>query len=333
MSKYTYFPRNAHLTQFQNKLLKTFWISDEITYEGDRVEMQYLENIISTGKEEQIGKLTITAEQAKNIILFVKNILCLFAQLDGVVIENLIENFTHEISLGEKEIQQFYITQALNELVHSETYSTQVERLIENPKEKEDIYTASLQYPAVHEITDWTLRWFDTSLPLVERLIAFICVEGVIFTSGFVAIYRLKEWGLFSKGLCKANEWIARDEAVHTAAGIEFFKYKVGKHFQRPTDKRVFEIIDSAVTLACQFADEAIKPELIGLDSEDMKKYIKMAADRVLQDLEYPKIYHIPENPFEWMEKINMFNISNMFESRVSEYAVGDAKNQDDGWD
>src|SRR6185503_9569050 len=118
MSKYTYFPRNEQLSEYQDKLDKTFWSADEVDYDSDRVTMASLENLITTGKEEKIGDTIITSQQAMNITVFLKNILCLFAQLDGVVIENLIENFTHEISQGEKEIQQFYIAQAHNEVVH-----------------------------------------------------------------------------------------------------------------------------------------------------------------------------------------------------------------------
>jgi len=322
MSKYTYFPRNSALSVYQDKLDKTFWTAEEVEYDGDRVEMSDFEKIISTGKSDVVGSgsQVFTAEQAKNIIIFVKNVLCLFAQLDGVVIENLLEHFTTEISCGEKEIKDFYIAQAHNELMHSKSYATQVEVLIQDEKEKQEIYTASLKYPAVANITKWCFEWFDTSLPIVDRLIAFCCIEGIVFTSGFVAIYRLKEWGLFTKGLCSANEFISKDEAVHTAAGIAFFHHKVAKgEFSRPSEQRVYKIVQAAIELACQFTDEAIQPELIGLDRQDMKDYIMLTADMILKDLGYEKKYNT-ENKFEWMQKIGYFNLTNFFEKKVTEY-------------
>ena len=336
MTEYTYFPRNDKLSEFQDKLDSTFWSADEVDYDSDRIVMSTLENLATIeNKQEKIGDVVITSEQAKNIIEFVKNVLCLFAQLDGVVIENLVKNFTTEISRGEKEIEQFYIAQAHNELVHSKSYGMQVETLIKDKQEKLAIYQAALKYKAVKAITDWTLTWFDTSLPVMDRLIAFCCVEGIIFTSGFVAIYRLKEWGLFVKGLCNANEFISKDEAVHTDAGIYFYHHKADKgELARLSTERVYEIVDAAVVLASTFSDEAINPELVGLDSEDMKKYIRLAADKLLLDLKYPKKYNIPENPFKWMEKIAMFNISNMFESKVTAYRRGLAtEDTSDGWD
>lgn len=323
MSKYTYFPRNTTLSRDEIKLKRTFWVASEIDYEQDKAQMRDLQTIASSGHEDVVGgqKIVFSPTQAKNIIIFVKNILCLFAQLDGVVIENLLENFVEGISMGEKEIKDFYIIQAANELVHSETYSTQVEELIDSDEEKRAIYTASLEYPAVAKITDWSLTWFDTSLPIIERLVAFCCIEGIVFTSGFVAIYRLKEWGLFLNGLCKANEWISKDEGVHTDAGILFFHHKINNgKFVRPSQERVYEIVQAAVDLACQFTDDAVRPDLIGLDAGDMKDYIRLAADSVIRDLGYETRYNIKANPFPWMEKINLFNIGNFFETRVSEY-------------
>jgi ribonucleoside-diphosphate reductase subunit M2 len=318
-SKFTYFPRDAKLTKFQDKLDSTFWTAEEVDYTADKFQMTDLENLSKRNGKERIGNSMITSEQAKNLIIFIKNILCLFAQLDGVVIENLLKHFTEEVSEGEKEIEGFYIAQAHNELMHSKSYSVQVETLVSDAEERQEIYTASLKYPAVSSIQDWTLKWFDAELPIMERLIAFCCVEGIVFTSGFVAIYRLKEWGLFTEGLCRANEFISKDEAVHTAAGIEFFLHKAAKGYPRPTQERVYEIIQDSVDLASKFTDEAVKPELVGLEREDMKEYIKVTANKILVDLGYDKKYDAT-SPFEWMNKICLFNISNMFETRVTEY-------------
>lgn len=320
-SKYTYFPRDAKLSIFQDELDKTFWTAEEVDYSTDRIQMTDLENLAKRGAEskEKIGNSMITGEQAKNLIVFIKNILCLFAQLDGVVIENLLKHFTEEVSEGEKEIEGFYIAQAHNELMHSKSYAVQVETLISDAKEREEVYTASLKYPAVKAIQDWTLKWFDTKLPIMERLIAFCCIEGIVFTSGFVAIYRLKEWGLFTEGLCNANEFISKDEAVHTEAGIAFFHHKAEKGFERPSKERVFQIVQDSVDLASQFTDDAVRPELIGLERQDVKEYIKTTADKILVDLKYDKKYN-STSPFEWMNKICLFNVTNMFENRVTEY-------------
>lgn len=330
-NKYTYFPRNAELSKFQDELDKTFWTAEEVDYSADRIQMTDLENLAKKGAEakEKIGNSIITGEQASNLIVFIKNILCLFAQLDGVVIENLLKHFTEEVSEGEKEIEQFYIAQAHNELMHSKSYAVQVETLVTDKQEREEIYTASLKYPAVQSIQDWTLKWFDTKLPIMERMIAFCCIEGIVFTSGFVSIYRLKEWGLFTEGLCNANEFISKDEGVHTEAGIAFFHHKVKRGYERPSQERVFEIVQDAVDLSSKFTDDAVKPELIGLEREDVKEYIKTTADKILSDLGYEKKYH-SSSPFEWMNKICLFNVSNMFEQRVTEYQrPGEVESED----
>ena len=329
-SKYTYFPRNAELSKFQDKLDQTFWTAEEVNYAADRFQMTELENLAKRGGTQQIGNSLITGEQATNLIIFVKTILCLFAQLDGVVIENLLKHFTEEVSEGEKEIESFYISQAHNELMHSKSYSLQVETLVTDDVERQEIYTASLKYPAVKAIQDWTLKWFDTDLPIMERMVAFCCIEGIVFTSGFVSIYRLKEWGLFTEGLCSANEFISKDEAVHTEAGIAFFHHKARNGYDVPSQERIYEIVQDSVDLACKFTDDAVKPELLGLDRDDVKEYIKTVADKILVDLKYEKKYNAL-NPFEWMDKILLFNVTNMFEkATISEYQrPGEVESED----
>ena len=52
---------------------------------------------------------------------FIKQILAFFATADGIVVENLVENFCSEVQLP--EMRYFYRYQAFNEQIHSETYS------------------------------------------------------------------------------------------------------------------------------------------------------------------------------------------------------------------
>jgi ribonucleotide reductase beta subunit family protein with ferritin-like domain len=54
-----------------------------------------------------------------------------------------------------------------------------------------------------------------------------------------------------------------------------------------------------------------------------MGSYIEFVADRLLTQLNYPKMY-LNKNPFEFMEMISVETKSNFFESRVSEYSLAD---------
>lgn len=85
-------------------------------------------------------------------------------------------------------------------------------------------------------------------------------------------------------------------------------------------EERVHEIITWAVDCEKEFVSEALPVELIGMNSDLMKQYIEFVADRLLQSLGVPKVYH-STNPFEWMELISLQGKTNFFEKRVGEYS------------
>ena len=55
------------------------------------------------------------------------------------------------------------------------------------------------------------------------------------------------------------------------------------------------------------------------MNSKLMSQYIEFVADRIMVQLGYSKIWNA-ENPFEWMDLINLQGKSNFFEKRPSEY-------------
>ena len=302
-----YHERDLTLDEPRRVLAAAHWPASEIKYHEDAEQYQTL--LCSNDPKDQ------------DMITFVDNILCLFQQLDGMVVENLFENFVHELS-EYKEIRDFFIVQENNELVHSQSYGDQMNACVKDARKRKEMIEADIsKYPAVNKIINWTAQWFDTSLPVEERLIAFAAVEGVVFSAAFVAIYRLKELNMFP-GICKANEFISKDEGMHTSAGIHFFKYLCQKRGLSVSQERVHEIIRSATELACDFAHDAVQPDLIGLRVDDLQKYMRLSGNKLASEFGYDAIYSKDEAscPFEWMSKICMFNLTNFFESRVSEY-------------
>lgn len=309
-----YYKRNLSLDRPRDILAKTHWLVSEISYDRDS---EHYDSFSRSSKQHD-----------KDMISFVDNILCLFQQLDGLVIENLHENFVHELS-NYKEIRDFFIVQENNELVHSQSYGDQMNACIKDSVKMEEMINADIsKYPAVHKIIDWSSRWMNTELPITERLIAFAAIEGIIFTAAFVAIYRLKEYNIFP-GICKANEFISKDEALHTSAGILFFKHICKEEKFSVSTSRFHEIIRSATELACEFAKDAVQPQLIGLRLDDLEKYMHLTGNKLCEEFGYPVIYGKDDAycVFDWMEKICLMNITNFFESRVTEYK--EAKQED----
>ena len=245
---------------------------------------------------------------------FIKNILGFFAGSDGIVMENLATRFTNDVQWPEAKF--FYSCQSMMEAIHSETYSLLIDTYIHDPKEKLDILHAIDTIPCVKKKADWAMQWISSdTADFATRLLAFAAIEGIFFSGAFCAIFWLKQRGIMP-GLTLSNEFIARDEGLHT----EFACLLYSKIVNRLTKQQAHKIIREAVKIEKQFITKSLPCELIGMNAKLMAQYIEFVADRLLLQLGYPKAYSAA-NPFDFMERISLENKDNFFEKRVSTYA------------
>ncbi len=199
-----------------------------------------------------------------------------FAASDGIVNENLSNNFATEITAP--EAQCFYGFQIAVENIHSETYSLLIDTCIKHPAEKMHLLQAIETIPCVQRKANWALKWCDSAnTSFAERMIAFAAVEGIFFSGSFCAIFWLKKRGLMP-GLSFSNELISRDEGLH----CDFACLLYSKMNNRFPEKRIFDIINSAVDIEIEFVVDALPVELIGMNSLMICNYIKFCADRLL---------------------------------------------------
>jgi ribonucleoside-diphosphate reductase beta chain len=243
---------------------------------------------------------------------FIKNILAFFAASDGIVNENLAENFVSEVQYTEAKF--FYGYQIMMENIHSETYSLLIDTYIQNKEEKDMLFNAIETIPAVKKKADWALKWID-SPHFQERLIAFAAVEGIFFSGSFCSIFWLKKRGLMP-GLSFSNELISRDEGMHCDFAVLLHNNHLAN---KVSDERIKEIIMSALEIEKEFITESLPVRLIGMNSDLMIQYLEFVADRLLMDLGCSKVYN-SENPFDFMVNIALQGKANFFEKRVSEY-------------
>lgn len=78
---------------------------------------------------------------------FIKHILAFFAASDGIVNENLAENFVNEVQYSEAKF--FYGFQIMMENIHSETYSLLIDTYVKDEKEKDLLFNAIENFPAI----------------------------------------------------------------------------------------------------------------------------------------------------------------------------------------
>ncbi len=254
---------------------------------------------------------------------FIKHILAFFAASDGIVNENLAENFVNEVQYTEAKF--FYGFQIMMENIHSETYSLLIDTYIKDPKEADALFNAIETFDAIKKKAEWALKWIE-SPSFAERLIAFAAVEGIFFSGSFCSIFWLKKRGLMP-GLTFSNELISRDEGLH----CDFAVHLHNNHLVNKVPKeRIREIIIDALDIEREFITESLPVRLIGMNSDLMAQYLEFVTDRLLVELGCEKVYN-STNPFDFMEMISLQGKTNFFEKRVGEYQkAGVMKEGDD---
>ena len=252
---------------------------------------------------------------------FIKHILAFFAASDGIVNENLAENFVNEVQYSEAKF--FYGFQIMMENIHSETYSLLIDTYVKDEKEKNQLFKAIEVFPAIKKKADWALNWIESD-SFAERLIAFAAVEGIFFSGAFCSIFWLKKRGLMP-GLTFSNELISRDEGMH----CDFAVHLHNNHLVNKVPKeKIRKIIIDALNIEREFVTESLPVSLIGMNAKLMTQYLEFVTDRLLVELECEKEFNVT-NPFDFMDMINLQGKTNFFEKRVSEYQKAGVMNKD----
>ena len=292
INKFIYYPiRYPLLYEYFKKAEASFWTTSEVDLASDLNDFQKLNS------HERDFLLTV---------------LSFFAAADGIVNENLVGNFCNEVQSWEARC--FYGQQIAIENTHAIMYAQLIQTYVKDQIEIDKLFDGINERKSIKLKADWSLRWFEDTIPFNKRLIAFACVEGIFFSSSFCAIFYMKKRGLMP-GLTFSNELISRDEGLHTKFACVLYDHLI----QKLTDSEIYEIVDSAVQAEFVFVEEALPDNIIGINAEQMKKYVLFVADHLLQDLGVEKKYNA-ENPFEWMELISLTGKTNFFEKRVGEY-------------
>ena len=255
---------------------------------------------------------------------FISHVIGFFAASDGIVNENLAMNFSNQVQWPEARC--FYGFQIMMENIHSEVYSLLIDTYIKNADEKSHLLRSIETIPCIKKKADWAIRWMESEeADFASRLMAFACVEGIFFSGAFCAIYWIKERGIMP-GLTTSNEFISRDEGLHT----EFACLLYSKLNHKLSKTKAHKMIREAVRIEKEFIVDALPCSLIGMNAKLMSQYIEFVADRLLVQLGYPKIWNTA-NPFAFMERISLEGKTNFFEKRVAEYAkVGVGKSREE---
>jgi ribonucleoside-diphosphate reductase beta chain len=298
-NRFVLFPIEHHdIWEFYKKQEASFWTAEEIDLQQDT--------------SDWVNKLN------EDERYFIKHILAFFAASDGIVNENLAENFVNEVQYTEAKF--FYGFQIMMENIHSETYSLLIDSYIKDREDREKLFQAIENFEAIKKKADWALKWIESD-SFAERLIAFAAVEGIFFSGAFCSIFWLKKRGLLP-GLTFSNELISRDEGMHADFAVHLHNNHI---VNRVAPERIREILIDALNIEREFITESLPASLIGMNSKLMTQYLEFVTDRLLLEFGCEKEFDAT-NPFDFMEMISLEGKTNFFEKRVSEYQKAGVK-------
>jgi ribonucleotide reductase beta subunit family protein with ferritin-like domain len=210
-----------------------------------------------------------------------------------------------------------------------------LEAIVEDPDERKTLVRAAETIPSIRKKRLWAEKWItDDKVPVIAGLFAYVSVklpcsfeitlffrytiiEGIMFSSSFASIFAVRGQNKFP-ALCKSNEWIARDEGLHTDHGVALsllFQHQLPEWLAH-------HIMKEGVALEHEFVNESVQPNepTRKFSNEEMCQYVCFVSDRLLQQYGYRPLYNV-ENPFPWMETIGLIGKSQIHEfEAITEY-------------
>lgn len=280
------------LQQLYKDQVAVMWVPEEINYEED---------------------MTHWAKLAPGVRRYIKQILAGFLALDLIVGENILQYLQNKILIP--EAQNCYVFQAFMERIHAEVYSRLLHMVTPDAVEKHQLFNATTTQRCLQNKAEWCLRNMHSDCCTAERVVVFACVETLFFASSFGGIFWVKTLGLM-KNLTLSNEFISRDEGMHTRVACEI--YKCFNHRLPP--ERVHALVREAVDLELEFVDFSLQDDIVGLAKSDMYEYVRVCADVLCSMLGVPVIYEA-KNPFGFIRTLTATIKPNFFEGASSRYA------------
>ncbi len=299
----TLFPiLNPILWNLYKKHESTIWNAQEIDFNNDAREFKTLPTDVQR---------------------YIKGILSFFASSDLIINQSIEDGYLEKIKI--LEAKTFLVFQEMMENVHTETYSLLLEAYFPDIEERKRAQQSALESPVIAALINWLLRWIKKDPSLNMRVLLNAVYEGVLFPDKFCSIFWICKDGKLP-ALKQANEFISRDEGLHTMFSVTFYNNYI---VERVPQEDFNQIIREAIELETNFINDVLPIALVEMNATEMIKYVKYCANLLAEYLLYaPPFPDVKEQPFPFMDAINVATKNNFFERQVTQYSR--ARVQDD---
>ncbi len=249
--------------------------------------------------------------------LIFDKVLAFFASADSIILENTLLHFLKNSET--LVIRMLYGEQLYFESLHIITYSASLNTYITDSTKRLQLIKSFSHDPLIAKREEWMCSHMDEHVSEAERLVAFICAEGINFVSSFLFIFYLRSTGRFPI-FASANTLIARDElGIHVELGIMRFMRFYSKDISEDT---IAKIVEESVNLELDFARSLITSHTVeNLHLNDIEGHIKNLGNFILVRLGAKSKWDVDRSSLPpWLSFLDLRPRANFYERPVTEY-------------
>jgi ribonucleoside-diphosphate reductase beta chain len=236
------------------------------------------------------------------------------------------------------EIQLLLSIQAYQEAIHSQSYATILESVVDAQK-RENIYyfwrDDELLLERNKYIGNIYQKFIDEQSDenFFEVLIWNYLLEGLYFYNGFAFFDTLADHQKM-KATDRMINYIRRDELTHVTLFANIFQ-EIKKEFPEMFDEqKIYDMMKIAVEQEIKWSNHILWDKIIGINGKNTEQYTKYLANDRLKLIWLKPLYpEVTENPYKHLERLQDDNMEkgNFFESTVTNYTQSSSMKGD--WD
>jgi len=297
-------------------MIGNFWIPEKVSGLGDD-SIQYEKDLSDAERMAYDGILSF--------LIF----------LDSIQTVNL-PNFSAYVTAP--EVNLLLAIQAYQEAIHSQSYATILETVVD-VKKRDQIYYFWREDKLLLERNQyiWGLYQKFIDVPTDESffagLIANYLLEGIYFYNGF-AFFDTMADQLKMRASQRMINYIRRDELTHVTLFANIF-LEIKKEFpDMRNEKLIYEMFEVAVMQEIEWSHHILGDKIVGINGKNTEEYTKWIANDRLSLLQLKPLYpEVTKNPYQHLERLQDANgeKGNFFESTVTNYTQ--SSSMKGGWD
>ena len=260
-----------------------------------------------------------------------KWILSFLIFLDSIQTVNL-PNFNDFITAP--EVNLILSIQAYQEAIHSQSYATILETVVDS-KDRDEIYyfwRTDKHLLERNEFIWWIYQDFidnPTDKNFFRGIIWNFLLESIYFYNGFAFFDTLADQGKMVATDRMIN-YIRRDELTHVTIFANIIK-EIKTEFPEMYDEQmILDMMNVAVEQEIKWSKHILWKSIIGMSHENIENYTKWLANERLNMLGIKPLYEwVTQNPYKHLDRLqdNNSEKGNFFESTVTNYAQSSAMN------